>query len=227
LKRNLLQPKLNLNYYCFKERALEKLTPLEVKFESSENNDQNLLGSLRLLNEKKVETKAPEKKNEQKNNEKSNELFKKTSKQVSQVDADKLCPETTEIYNLTTNANSSLSASKSLVPTAISFNHLPALVNLSDSPTDFKKTSPDMQTTTTVSLDNDVPPTSVIQKQTFINSSQTTSSNNLPTLVGVQNVSNEIKNNSQASTPPPARIIRSARNWNNIKLDNIKNPKTS
>ena len=218
-----------MNYYCFKERALEKLTPLEVKFESNENNEQNLLGSLRLLNEKKIESKAPSKKIEQTNNEKSNELFKKTPKQVNQVDADDLYPETTEIYNLKTNANSSLSASKSIAPTAISFNHLPALVNLSESPTDFKKPSSTMQPTTTVSLDNDVPPTSVIQKQMFINSSQTASSNNLPTLVGAKNVSDEIKNNSQASTstPPPARIIRSARNWNNIKLDNNKNPKTS
>lgn len=218
-----------MNFYCFKERALEKIMPLEVKFESNENNDQNLLGSLRLLNEKKPESKGPIKKIEQTNNEKSNEFFKKTQKQVSEVDAGDLCPETTEIYNLKLHANSSLSASKSIAPTALSFNHLPALVNLSESPTDFKKTSSDMQPTTTVSLDNDVPPTSVIQKQTFINSSQTVSSNNLPILLGAQNVSNEIKNNSQASTstPPPARIIRSARNWNNIKLDNSKNPKTS
>ena len=118
-------------------------------------------------------------------------------KRVTQIVADDLCPEITDIYNLK-NTNSHLPTSRRNSQTAYSFNKH----NLTDRPN--------------------------INKISSANS-QTNFFSNLPTLVDLPTlVSNEINNNSKASTSTPTptvRAIRSARI--DVSKSNLQNCKTS
>jgi hypothetical protein len=200
--------------------VLENIKSFEVKFEPTNLNENNSIGNIFLLNktnesQKKVNTSVN--KNDEEQIElfsvKKNEQHSKTLslRKVANLNADDLCPETTEIYEL--NKADTSSRPK------ISLNNLPALANTSaDMQKEFKKTSSTLSSTSvqSVSLENQMPPTTILQTSNPSKFSQIKTPQSLSSpLTPAPTVS--LENNA-----PPTRILRSARNWNNVNLDTKK-----